>query len=238
MLDETFYLDGVDARSVGICLQKSIDFSEPVPVSESIQVAGRNGNLTIFSGSFENRRGRAKCYILGENVSNLNSGVNGFLLNSQSYKKLETSNDVDHFWMARVANGARIENRKGLLNPFDIEFDCKPQRFLKDGEYELTYILPSGKIFPNPTAFNAKPIIIVNGVGTGSVSINGVTITIEDVRGTVCIDCESQNAYYGAENRNNDIYAEEFPELPPGSCEYMFDGGVESISVIPRWWTL
>ena len=238
MPDETFYLDGIDARSVGIVLQGAIEFDEPVPDTETIQVPGKNGNLTIFSGSYENRAGIANCYVLGKDVSNMTAKANNFLICTQSYRRLETSNDPEHFWLARISNGIRIDNRKNLLNPFEIEFDCKPQRFLKDGEYKLTYILPSGKIFPNQTAFNAKPIIIVNGFGAGSVSVNGVKITIEDIRGTVCIDCESQNAYYGSENRNKDIYAEEFPELPPGSCEYMFDGGVESISVIPRWWTL
>ena len=238
MLNETFYLDGVDACSVGICLQKALEFSAPVPVCESISVAGRNGNLTISTGAFENRTGKAVCYALNADIANAIADINNFLVFPHGYRRLETSNDADHFWMARVVNGARIENRARMLNPFEIEFDCKPQRFLKDGEYKLTYISPSGKIFPNPTAFNAKPLLIVNGVGAGSVAINGVVIEIEDIKGSVCIDFESGNAYWGAENRNKYIFAERFPELPPGSCGYAFDGGVESISIIPRWWTL
>ena len=35
MLNETFYLDGIDARSAGIQLQAPIEFSEAVPVVEA-----------------------------------------------------------------------------------------------------------------------------------------------------------------------------------------------------------
>ena len=54
MLDETFYLDGIDARTVGIRLQKPITFSEPVPIVESENVPGRNGSLIYDYESFEN----------------------------------------------------------------------------------------------------------------------------------------------------------------------------------------
>ena len=50
MLDETFYLDGIDARSVGIRLQAQIEFSKAVPVVESKAIPGRNGNLIFETG--------------------------------------------------------------------------------------------------------------------------------------------------------------------------------------------
>ena len=51
MLNETFYLDGIDAASAGIHLQKPIVFSEAVPNIESKTIPGRNGSLVFDTGS-------------------------------------------------------------------------------------------------------------------------------------------------------------------------------------------
>ena len=58
MLNETFYLDGIDARSAGIQLQAPIEFSEAVPVVEAQTIPGRNGDLIWETGSYENKDGQ------------------------------------------------------------------------------------------------------------------------------------------------------------------------------------
>ena len=62
MLNETFYLDGIDARSAGIQLQAPIEFSEAVPIFEAQTIPGRNGDLIWETGSYENRSGSASCF--------------------------------------------------------------------------------------------------------------------------------------------------------------------------------
>ena len=47
MLNETFYIDGVDAASAGIHLQKPIVFSESVPNVESKTIPGRIGAVIV-----------------------------------------------------------------------------------------------------------------------------------------------------------------------------------------------
>ena len=238
MHNETFYLDGVDARSVGIKLQRPVQFSEPVPDTEVIHVPGRNGDLTMFSGSYENRVGSADCYALGDGVTETVVGINNFLMGVQSYRKLTTSNDPNHYWMARVVNGARIDNRKDVLNPFEIEFDCKPQRYLVDGNYILSYALPSGEVMPNPTQFDAKPLISIYGSGEGQLIIAGETITISEIGEYVTIDCDTMNAYNGPVNRNSSVTMSGWPKLPPDTVSYEFSGGITRIEITPRWWTL
>ena len=53
MLNETFYLDGIDARSMGVQLQKIIEFSEAVPIYETKTIPGRNGDLIFETGSYK-----------------------------------------------------------------------------------------------------------------------------------------------------------------------------------------
>ena len=68
--------------------------------------------------------------------------------------------------------------------------------------------------------------------------LGGETIEISDIKTSITIDCETRNAYSGAANRNGDITVSAFPELPTGSVAYSFSGGVTSIKIIPRWWTV
>ena len=140
MLDETFYLDGIDATSAGIRLQKPIVFSEAIPITESNTIPGRNGNLIFETGSYENRVGTASCFCLQEDVEMAISSAGRFLMGKKGYRRLETSDDPDHYWLARVVNSPEINMRLKTLAPFKIEFDCKPQRFLKS---RVTAVAPT-----------------------------------------------------------------------------------------------
>lgn len=241
MHNETFYLDGVDAKEVGIRLQKAIEFAAASPVVENKTVPGRNGDLLIYTGAYKNRKGEAECFALKENVISSIGEINNFLFSQLGYRRLECSNDPDHFWLAKVTNSARIEQRMRMLAPFEITFDCKPQRFLISGETPFEYLEPSFII--NPTQFPAKPVIVVYGTGAGNLVVGGTVVQIKELEDEIILDCEMMNAYRqvgeGApENKNSCIYAPEFPELLPGENIVSWDGGITSVKITPRWWTL
>jgi phage-related protein len=237
MLNETFYLDGVDARSVGICLQRPIEFSEPVPVCEIESIPGRSGDLIFETGAFENRTGSASCFALNPcGVERTIRSINKYLFSKRGYRKLETSNDPDHYWLARVENGARIEQRMRVLAPFELSFDCKPQRFLRSG---LSAIVVSENIeLNNMYGFPARPLIAVYGQGVGSLLIGEKQVTINYIDGVLYLDSETQNAYNNVGYQNSSISATEFPVIEPGKNEIYFSGAIDRIEIIPRWWEL
>jgi phage-related protein len=234
MLNETFYLDGIDARSVGIYLQSPIQFSEAVPILETQSIPGRNGDLIFETGSYENRSGTAFCFCLQENVENAISSAGRFLMNKRGYRRLETSDDPNHYWMARVENSPQITMRLRTLAPFEVGFDCKPQRFLKSGENAVSFSR-SGRI-ENVYGQNARPLITVYGNGNGSLTIGKYTVSIESIGGSICLDSETQNAYNNYENQNANINAPEFPVIEPGDNVVSFQGGITSVEIVPRWW--
>jgi predicted phage tail component-like protein len=236
LLNETFYLDGVDAETIGLKLQMPLYFSEPVPIVEKESIAGRNGDILYNTGSYENRTAKASCFSLNHDVRNSLRAINKFLLSSHEYRRLETSDDPDHFWMARVSNGARIEQRVRILAPFEIEFDCKPQMFVNAGEEKIEFT--SKGILFNNYFYDAKPLIIVYGSGSGELTIGERTIKINSLDGPLYIDSETQNAYNrnGNQNKNIDVYP--FPVLHDGENEVKFIGGIDKVEIIPRWWEL
>ena len=234
MLNETFYLDGVDALSVGIKLQKNIEFSEAVPIVETTKIPGRNGVLIFDTGAYENRKGEASCFALDENVSNVISKASAFLLSEHGYRRLECSDDPTHFWRARVKNGARVESRLRTLNPFEIVFDCMPQKWVKAGEH-LVEFTENGSLY-NDYGGVALPLITVYGVGSGVIEIGSYAVSINSIDGILHLDSETQNAYNDNGNQNLNISAVEFPKLVRGDNNVSFSGDITKIEIVPRWW--
>lgn len=90
----------------------------------------------------------------------------------------------------------------------------------------------------NPTLFDALPLIKVKKPQNGcTVTVNGTTMTCTRRNtGTVIIDCELMNVYYGATNLNSD-WSKDFPVLSPGENSVTFSGA-DAVTIIPRWWEL
>lgn len=236
MLDETFYLDGIDARSVGIHLQSPIAFSEAVPIVEAQTIPGRNGDLILETGSYENRGASVSCFCLQKDVEKAVSLAGRFLMGKRGYRRLETSDDPDHYWMARVENSPRINQRLRTLAPFEINFDCKPQRFVKAGKNVIDFDT-NGSIF-NRYGQTALPLIVVYGHGSGKLTVGGCVVDITEIDGMLYLDSETQNCYNDDGNKNMNINAPTFPTLPAGRTPVAFSGGIDRVEITPRWWEL
>ena len=236
MLNETFYLDGIDARYAGIRLQAPIEFSEAIPVFESQTVPGRNGDLIFETGSYKNRVGSASCFCLQEDVERLISSAGRFLMGKKGYRRLETSDDPNHYWMARVENSPQIEMRLRTLSPFKIRFNCKPQRFVKSGENAVVFTA-NGSI-SNQYGQVALPLITLYGQGTGIIKIGDCAVGVKELDGVLFLDSDTQNAYNDNGNQNMNINAKIFPTRPSGDTQIAFKGGIDRVEIVPRWWEL
>ena len=248
MLNETFYLDGIDARSAGIQLQAPIEFSKAVPIIEAQTIPGRNGDLIWETGSYENRSGSAPCFCLQKDVEKAVSSAGRFLMGKKGYRRLETSDDPDHYWMARVENSPQIAMRLRTLAPFEIGFDCKPQRFLKSGEnkiilYENDLLFNDHAIY-NEYGQDALPLISVYGSGTVIISVSSESyyarLVIYNLDGVIHLDCDTQNAYNDNGNQNHNVKAQNFPIFGDGENIIQFNSSdsIEKVDIIPRWWEL
>jgi phage-related protein len=138
--------------------------------------------------------------------------------------------------MARVENSPQIAMRLRTLAPFDIGFDCKPQRFLKDGENAVVFT-ESGSIF-NQYGQVSLPFITLYGNGAGWLTIGKITISVTSLDGTLYLDSETQNAYNNNGNQNMNIIAPVFPVLPDGESIVAWGGNIERVEIVPRWWEL
>lgn len=253
MLNETFYIDGVDARNFGIYLQKPIEFSEAKPIVEIQSIPGRNGDLVFETGSYENRTGVASCFCLQKDVEKAISAAGRFLMAKHGYRRLETSDDPDHFWLARIENSPRIEHRMRTLAPFEISFDCKPQRFLKSGEEKIVIehsMATIARKINNQFGFPARPLIHAHWSTESGNFIalqffnnagKNTTVTARDVDGSdLFIDCDIHDAYNNLGNQNKKITTYEFPTFQAGenTIGLLAFENLEYLEITPRWWEL
>ena len=232
-----FALDGVWASTKGITLQKPVSFSAAVPRVKKIQIPGRNGDLHIDEGAYNNRTGTALCYALeATKVTSQMDEIMSFLFASKGYRKLEVSDDTDHYWEARVANGGDIAARLGMLNPFSISFDCKPYRRYPSGDTAI--VISGNTTITNETGFPAYPLIYVVAASGGSFRIGYGEIDFSDSF-TGYIDCADMRAYSALGTSLDHLIAyASYPVLNVGSNSVQLVSGITSMQIYPHWQTL
>lgn len=209
-------------------------FDMPEKDVEFFSVPGRNGDLSISNDRYKNVNIKIKCFIRNDFISNYNNLIN--MLSSQDgYGRLETSKEPDIYREAQFLNAVSPNTGAFLkYGNFELEFNCKPQKFLKSGEHEID--VTSGATVLNPTQYNAKPLFLVNG--TGSITVNESQLNLSMNTGITYIDCDMQNAYQGTINRNANLTVTNgFPVLKPNENNVVVSG-FNNVLLIPRWWRL
>lgn len=202
-------------------------------------VPGRNGDIITDNEGWKNVKRTYDVAIdarqygytttMGEFVSWLSSG--------KGYSRLEDSYEPDYYRLATFYDAGSISNILRQAGIVDLQFDCKPQRYLKIGETPVAFST-NGKI-TNLTAFNANPTIVVHGSGRGVIYIGPEhIITINTITDGMVIDGMIQDVYKGTTNLNNSVSFTKFPVLGTGETNITFSGGITSIEIIPNWWTL
>ena len=202
-------------------------------------VPGRNGDLLFPQNAYQNYVQAYEIYVSAERIRlpRAMREVANWLCGPAGYQKLEDSYDVETYRRAYFAGPLDVESILHRFGRATIEFNCQPQRFLRAGDVSVQ--AAQGQALLNPTAFAALPLITVTGTGAGTLTVGDVTVTINSMpRGVIVLDSDTQNAYYGAFNLNSTISAPEFPTLLAGESAVRWTGGITSVEIIPRWWTL
>ena len=202
-------------------------------------VPGRNGDIIFPQAAFGNYVQRYEVYVSAEQIRlpAAMRGVAAWLCGPRGYQTLSDTYDLDTYREAYYIGPLDVDSILHRFGRATIEFNCKPQRFLRAGDAEIQLV--SGQVLNNPTPFAAKPLITVTGTGPGVLTVGSREVEIKSfLKDAVILDCEAQNAYSSdGANRNGTISAPEFPELG-GKMEIKWTGGINAVKIKPRWWTL
>ena len=215
-------------------------FSAPQRNVDLITIPGRNGSLVRDKGTFANITVEYSCWIPSNFRQNI-EGLRNYLLSKAGYKRLEDTYDPDTFRLAVFQGPLDVSAYySSTFGSFTLQFQARPERFLKSGETAIALSAGSNTI-TNPTLFKAKPLIEVSGNDDASITVGDKVITLTDNVSQMFIDVENLNAYGpNGTNMNNKIEVTDknkWFELEPG-VNTVYVSGFTYVNLTPRWWIL
>lgn len=255
--------NGVSSKDIGLEVETFPTYDIPRREYNVYHVPGRNGDIIIDTGTFENVYRTYKVSIATWDKVPYSVKMNRvaeWLHSTSGYARLEDSYDKDYYRMAYYTDPLSFENLFDEAGRGELKFVCKPQRYLKSGEVPLTLNMPTGgaqatMTINNKTGFNALPLFQVTHDGTNESAFDVInnsgmyTIGVYHTSlSPVYVDSELQDAWaidnsgttpvIVNENSLIAVNNGEFPRLTPGLNTINIYGGVSSMSILPRWWTI
>lgn len=263
--------DGVNSLDYGIYITGEAVYNAPERAVEMVTIPGKNGALVLDQGRFENIEVTYHAGCFADNQQDFAEKVREFrnaLASRYTYKRLTDEYNTDEYRLGLYKSGLEVDavgyHRAG---EFDIVFDCKPQRFLLEGEepYNFTSnyqqlldensesltdgngeeleggITLSNEIV-NPTEFESKPLIKITG--SGNVGIGSQIISVFDISNmtTVYIDCETMEIYTlsggVASGASSHVSFNTYDFPVIPVGRSGFTYTTNNVEIIPKWWRI
>lgn len=227
---------GKNLKDFNLVFEGSGTYGAPARDVSMVRVPGKNGDLVIDGGTYANIPVKYHVGIkrpANENIRDLRN----FLLGQIGYQRLEDSYHPEEYRMGIYQGGFEPQlSVRGRIATADITFNCKPQRFLKDGEVELEFTSSGSLYNPYPTV--SRPMVRV--YGTGQLVIGDETITISSANVYTDIDCDLMDAFKGTTNCNGNIVLSsgDFFHLDPGENGIILGSGITKVVITPRWYII
>lgn len=235
-IKEHLFFDGADLNEFGCLPVIGNIYASPVRDYEAIEVPGRNGTLLIDRGGYGNVARTYDVVFSGPLAKENAARLRSFLTTRTGYKRLEDTLHPDEFCLGAFQGGLDSSITANVKYVgYTLEFNCKPQRFLKLGEESVPLTADGALANPEPTT--ARPLIRVYGAGELAVGGTSVTIAAHGYD-YIDIDSEIEDAYCGDVNCNAYVTLDDFPVLGPGETEIQLGEGITRVEITPRWWRL
>lgn len=134
----TLEFGNINSGDYGVYITGTGVYNAPARAVEMVSVPGRNGDVPIDMGHWDNIEVTYKCGLFGVDQSEMGEALMEFrnaIASQIGYQRLSDSYNPNEFrlglFMAGLEFDAVSRNRAG---EFELKFNCKPQRFLTDGE--------------------------------------------------------------------------------------------------------
>ena len=134
-----FTYDGIDSLDYDLYITSGSVYDAPERVVDMIKVPGRNGNLAIDRGKFENIDVEYNVYTKDRSQTSFAQNIRDFrneLCSRHEYLRLTDDYNSDEFRLGIYKSGLELDADIDRAGAIKLTFDCKPQRFLTAGETE------------------------------------------------------------------------------------------------------
>ncbi|EGT4908111.1 phage tail protein [Clostridioides difficile] len=240
-----FIYENQDSREL-LRIKEMNNLSSPQRSIEKISIAGRNGDLTIDNGNFENFTLEIDCDIDAQStdIEEVATKLKAWLQKDFSYKKL-FANTTDFYYLAYCSNKLDISRIAKNFGEVLLQFDCMPFRYVNNSEQIILDTINKKSTTITNFYRESKPIFYIEATGDINIKINTQNIELRGITengilSDLIIDSEIMNVY--RENKNANIIVNEnsklfsdFPTLEEGENRISWEGNIKSIKINPRW---
>lgn len=229
-MQDFFIWNDTDCRQYGIYVTEQPPVTIPAERSTQTNVPGRPGSLTQLEGDdvYDDLLLTATCFI--SDPAQI-PAIAAWLKGSGT---VTFANRTGGYYKARIANQIPFEKvlRGNPHCAFSVNFRCFPFWYQEDAA-SIT-VNTSGTIVTNPGSVYAEPILTVYGSGDITLMVGTTIVELEDISGSILLDCALKEAYLG-NALMNDHMTGEFPVLKPGANAVSWSGTVTKVEIKPNW---
>ena len=133
---------GVNSADYGIYITGEAVYNAPERAVEMVSIAGRNGDIAIDQGHWNNIVVEYPAGTFDTTQAGFRKAVSDFrnaVASQLGYQRLSDTYHPDEYRMAMYVSGLEVEPKHyGSAGEFVLKFNCKPQRWLTDGEIPVT----------------------------------------------------------------------------------------------------
>ena len=175
----TLEFGGVNSLDNGIYITGQAVYNAPEREVETITIPGRNGAFALDKGRFENIEVTYPAGAFAHDQETFSTKMRRFrnlLASKPGYMRLVDDYNPDEYRLAVFKDAIEADPFNGRAGEFSLVFNCKPQRYLMNGDTAID--VTTGDELFNPTFFDASPLIEAEGYG--DITFNGYTISIEN----------------------------------------------------------
>lgn len=251
-----FNYNAINSATYGIYISGSGRISLPERSFELLEIPGRNGDLILDRKRIQNEILTYPAFIGPTTISNTPvtypEAVNRFRLILMSrptgYAALKDSYDSEHYRMAIMLGPVEFDSTRKLdAGEFELQFSCKPQRYLNLEPSDDVNIAAGGAAViaknGHPYAL-AEPLIRVTRTTTTGTfrvenqSIQFVTIAENPLSEPITIDCQKKTCYdKNGVNANRFVTFSDY-EFPVFADNTLVVSTNVKLQITPRWYEL
>jgi len=156
-----FVLDGKASSDFGVNLSGASTWATPERVVETAEIPGRNGKLITYVGQYRNVEISYPAWIARRFNMKFDAFCDWWNAHTDNYYMLTDTYHPEYYRMARSIGKLDPEvGTIGRSGKFELSFDCKPQKFLRDGNNARTIGNGESIVLRNPTDQDAYPLIV------------------------------------------------------------------------------
>ena len=216
------------SASLGLRLTAPVAIPAAVRAVDDIEVEGRAGTLTRFTGWEDTE-------IELELAVPVRDGLHQYRQAAHELTGSSTIALTAEPGVYRKVKHCEVGELRRELSGwgfFAARLTCQPFTYLTEGLNPVT-LTASGTI-TNPGLLDADPIITVTGTGTLSLTINARVYHVNSPAGSITLDSARLVAHVSGRVQT-DALSEAFPTFKPGVNRITLGAGISQVAIVPNW---